>query len=64
MSPELLWGLGTVVLFAALIWGVVQYSTRNRANDRITEKATHEMYEHPESYPERRESLKKEVRPS
>jgi hypothetical protein len=65
MPPELLWGVGVVVLLGALVWGVVQFSTRNKANDRVTEKATREMYKHPETYSEgRREELKKEVRPS
>lgn len=43
---------------------MVQSKTRNRANDKITEDATREEYAHPDTYPERREELKKKLKPS
>jgi hypothetical protein len=63
-SPEVLFGVGIVILVGAFAWALIRKANRNRANDRIAEQATHELYEHPETYPERREELKKEVRPS
>lgn len=63
-SPEILYGVGIVILVVAFAWALMRKATRNRANDRIAEQATHELYEHPETYPERREELKKEARRS
>jgi hypothetical protein len=63
-SPETLWGVGIAVLLAALVWGLIQYRNRNRANDPITEEATRELYDDPDNYEQRREELNKQVRPS
>ncbi|MBW8811990.1 MAG: hypothetical protein JF588_01075 [Caulobacterales bacterium] len=63
-SHEMLWGLGLVVLALALAWGLLQNRRRNRANDRITEEATREQYSNPADYPETRERLKDQIRPS
>lgn len=63
-SPEILYGVGIVILVIAFAWALIRKSARNRANDRIAEEATHELYEHPETYPERRRELQKEVRRS
>ena len=63
LSWEMLWPIGTVILAGLLVYGLVKYYTRNKANDRITEQATREQYEHPRSYDdERREALKVRVR--
>jgi hypothetical protein len=65
MQPlELLYGLGALVLLAALVWGIVQYKTRNKANDPLTEAATREEYDHPETYEQEQDKFKKQVRPS
>ena len=64
VSWEILYALGSAALFFALVYGMWQYKTRNRANDRITDEATREQYTHPDSYPERREELNKELRSS
>ena len=65
MQPlELLYGLGALVLLAALVWGIVQYKTRNKANDPLTEAATREEYDHPETYEQKQDEFKKQVRPS
>jgi hypothetical protein len=61
---EILYGVGAVVLFVALAYGMIQYKSRNRANDRITDEATRAEYDDPAGYPQRREELKKELRPS
>lgn len=65
MQPlELLYGLGALVLLAALVWGFTQYRTRNKANDPLTEAATREEYDHPETYEQEQDEFKKQVRPS
>lgn len=63
-TPEVLWGAGIVLLLGALIWGMVQYRRRNRANDPVTEKATEALYDDPDTYEAKRKDLEKEVRPS
>jgi hypothetical protein len=63
-TPEVFYGLGALVLMAALVYGFVQYKRRNRANDPLTEAATREEYDDPDHYGRTREQLKREVRPS
>jgi hypothetical protein len=62
--PELTWGIGIILLFVAMAWGAIQYSRRNKANEPLSELATHELHAHPETYEETREELKKRVLPS
>jgi hypothetical protein len=64
LSGELMYGIGAVVNLLALIWGTYQVRTRNRRNDRLTEKAVREEYDHPETYAQRSEELKRKVEPS
>lgn len=45
-SWETLWGVGLAILAIGLAWGMFRYYTRNRSNDRVTEKATRLMREH------------------
>jgi hypothetical protein len=61
---EIFFGLGTLSLLGALAYGAWSYHTRNRANDRVTEKATHELYAHSDTYADKREQLQNEIRPS
>jgi len=44
MSVEVLWGIGTVVLLAALVYGVTFWSRRNKGIDPVTEEATRQEY--------------------
>lgn len=37
---ELLYGVGTFVLFLGLIWGAIAYKTRDKSKDAMTERAT------------------------
>jgi hypothetical protein len=60
---ELLWGIGAVVLLLALAWGAARYRSRNRANDKITEEATRELYTDPDHYDEKRAELERKTRP-
>ena len=50
MAPELLYGLGALLLVGALYLGVRMNRTRNRANDRVTEAAVKEQYRNPDGY--------------
>lgn len=63
-QPEILWCVGVVVLFLALVYGMIQYKTRNRANDRVSEAAAKALYDDPDRYAEARETLKQDVKPS
>jgi hypothetical protein len=47
---ELLFFVGALLLFGAIIYGVLRDKTRDKRNDAITEAATKEQYEHPERY--------------
>ena len=46
LSWEMLYVLGTVLLALGLVYGIVNYYTRNRRNDALTEDATREQYDH------------------
>jgi hypothetical protein len=63
-SLEVFFGIGAAALLAALVWGMVQYKTRNRANDRVTEKAADALFDDPDAYDRKRPDLKDQVRPS
>jgi hypothetical protein len=54
--------LGVIILGVALGYGIVANRHRNRANDAVSEKAAREMYKHPDTYDQRREDLKKQLR--
>jgi hypothetical protein len=63
-QPEALWGPAIVLLFAVLVWGVVQYNRRNRANDSVTEEAAKTLYDDPKTYNSKRKGLKKKLKRS
>ena len=50
---------GAVVLLAALIWGVVAYNRRNRANEPVTEEATRQLYADTDSYGDKEDDLRR-----
>ncbi len=50
---------GAVVLLAALIWGVVAYNRRNRANEPVTEEATRQLYADTDSYGDKEDELRR-----
>lgn len=43
---------------------MIQDRTRNRANDPVTDKAAKALYDDPEGYDAKRETLKDEVKPA
>lgn len=64
LTPEIVYGVGAVLLAGGIAWGLVRYYTRNRANDPITEEATRELRENPRAYAEHgREDLKAQLKP-
>lgn len=42
--------IGAIVLFVALVFGLLQYARRDPRNIPVTEEATRELYKHPETY--------------
>lgn len=64
LTPEILYGLGALLLLAVLVWGVTQYRRRNRANDPVTEDATRAEYDHPDTYDRDEQKFRDRVRPS
>ena len=64
-TPEVLWPVGSLLLLGVLIYGMIQYKTRNRRNDAVTEEAARRLFDDPASYTEEtRRDLEKDVRPS
>lgn len=64
MTPEIFFGLGALVLLAVLVWGMIQYKRRNRANDPITEAATRAEYDRPDTYAAEEDKFRDQIRPS
>jgi hypothetical protein len=62
-SLEVLFGVGIVLVLAALIWAMIQYRSRNRANDPVTDKAAKTMFDDPDTYDAKRADLQSQVRP-
>jgi hypothetical protein len=58
---ESLWHVGAVVLGLAIAIAILHNARRNRRNDRITEQATKELYDHPERYDRTKRELEKQV---
>lgn len=49
---------GAVVLGAALVFGIVSYNRRNRANEPITDEATRELYADTDTYGAKEDDLR------
>ena len=62
MGPEVLFGIGTVILFAAIAWAAYQSSQRSRAAQRVTDTAARKLQENPEQYERERPKLEREAR--
>lgn len=58
---ESLWHVGILVLGVAIAIAIFYNSRRSRRNERISEQATKELYEHPERYDETKRELEKQV---
>jgi hypothetical protein len=60
---EAWFGIASAVLLIALAYAAYQTSTRNRGNDPVSDAATRELYEQPDTYPEPRRELRKQIEP-
>lgn len=63
IDPEILFGIGALVLLVGMFWAMVVNRRRNRANDRVTDAATRDLYNHPDGYQQRRGEYEKQLRP-
>ncbi len=62
MTWEIVFGLGALALALGIAWGLVQYKRRNKANDALTEAATHEEYHHPERFKRTQQDFRDQVK--
>ena len=63
MQAEIWYGLGALVLVLVLAYATFQSRSSNRRNDPVTEAATKELYQNPDTYDAKREELKQELEP-
>ena len=64
MPLEIVYIIGAVLLAGGLAYGMIQYYSRNRRNDPITEEATRMQYDAPVAYKHGgREALKDQLEP-
>ena len=63
---ESLYFVGAIVIAVCAAYGIYQSRTRNKANDRVTQAATKELYADADRYEDggRRETLKDQLHPS
>jgi hypothetical protein len=47
LSPELLWPILSLIVLIGIAWGAIQYTTRNKALDQRSERATRELMDDP-----------------
>ncbi|WP_348763467.1 MULTISPECIES: hypothetical protein [Hyphomonas] len=60
MEPEILYGIGALLLLIALVWGVSRGRLKSRTAESISEESTREIYQEPERFDEtRRDQLKR-----
>jgi hypothetical protein len=63
-SWEVFFGIGALLVLAAITWGAITNSRRNKANDKVTEEAAKALQEHPDTYNEEiRPKLKEKIKP-
>ena len=65
MAIEIGFAVGSLILVLAIIYGIVQASRRNKANDPLRDAAVKEQYANPARYEAKTENeFKDKVRPS
>ena len=65
MNYEMFYGIGALVLLLGMVWAVIDYKRRNRANDKVTEEAVRQEYDHPDRYQQEiRPHLERKVKPN
>jgi len=50
ISGDIFFPIGALILGLGIAYGMWQYKTRNRANDRIADPVVRDRYEHPEKW--------------
>lgn len=55
MAPEILYGIGALILLGVLIWAVMRGRLKSKRAEAISEEATREEYQEPERYDEPRQ---------
>ena len=63
MGLEIGFFIGVVILLAAIVYGAVANTRRNRANDAVTAEATRELYRDQDAYGEKEDELRAKTRP-
>jgi len=63
IPPEVLYGVGTIVILACLVWGVLRNRRRTPREKKLTEEATRAEYKHPETYVQKEQELKRQILP-
>lgn len=60
MAPEILYGIGALILLGVLIWAVMRGGLKSKRAEAISEEATREEYNEPERYDETRQDVLEE----
>lgn len=55
MAPEILYGIGTLILLGILVWAVYRARLKSPRAKAISEEATREEYKDPENYDKARQ---------
>ncbi len=63
MGLEIGFFVGALILLAAIVYGVMANTRRNRANDAVTAQATAELYLDQDAYGEKEDELRAKTRP-
>jgi type VI protein secretion system component VasK len=61
MAPEILYGVGALILLVVLVWVVLRGRLRSKRAQAISEEATREQYEEPERYDQARQDALEEM---
>ncbi len=65
MNYEMFYGIGALILGLGIAGAVMDYKRRNRANDKVTEEAVRQEYDHPDRYQDEiRPKLEQKVKPN
>ena len=65
LSIEMLYVLGLLLVGVAIAFGIRRSSTRNKANDAVSEAATRELYKDPDRYEAvTQDKLNDQIKPS
>ncbi len=63
LAWELAYPIGGLLLLAALAYGAWRYHSRDRRNDPVSDEAARELYDHPDTYDQRKQGLDCQIKP-